>query len=255
MTCGGTKMDNDAVEVPPNGELPEYSLRVSMRAKRMQLRVDHWGRVEVVVPRNVSPGHAAPFVRRHRKWLERTLAQLRTIRDDPSAANSHMPDKVHLLSLGEEWDVDYRRGASSIIRATPDNCGQRHLQVETPEGMQARSALQSWVHDYARQRLLPWLLQISDECRLSYTRAGVRAQKTRWGSCSARGSINLNRHLLFLPPQLVRYVMIHELCHTIHLNHSRRYWALVGRFEPEFQARESELRVAACHIPLWAHPE
>ena len=248
-------MDDDKTVFAPNGDLPEYSLRVSMRAKRMHLRVDHWGKVEVVVPRNARTDNVVPFVRRHRKWLDRTLAQVRAIRGDPTAADSRMPDKVHLLSLDEEWDVDYRQGARSIIRASTGNCGRRRLRIEAIEETPARIVLQSWVHDYARQNLLPWLRQISDECRLPYGRAGVRAQKTRWGSCSARSNINLNRHLLFLPPRLVRYVMIHELCHAIHLNHSRRYWALVGRFEPDYQARESELRAAARHVPLWACAE
>jgi predicted metal-dependent hydrolase len=60
---------------------------------------------------------------------------------------------------------------------------------------------------------------------------------------------------LFLPPRLVRYIMVHELCHTVHLNHSRRYWGLVSRFEPDYAACEAELRRAARHIPLWACPE
>lgn len=247
--------DEGKSEVSPHGDLPQYSLRVSLRAKRMQLKVNHWGRVEVVVPRNVSIGHVAPFVRRHRKWLERALAQVQAARADPPAANPRLPDRVQLLSLGEEWEVGYRQGTRSGFRATAENNERRSLQIDTVNGAAARILLQSWVHDYARQRLLPWLRQVSEECRLPYDRAGVRAQKTRWGSCSARGHISLNRHLLFLPPHLVRYIMIHELCHTVHLNHSRRYWALVGRLAPDFAACESELRRAARHIPLWACPE
>jgi predicted metal-dependent hydrolase len=248
-------MDNGKLDMSPDDDLPPYSLRVSRRAKRMQLRVNHWGKVEVVLPHNVGLAHVAPFVRRHRKWLERALTQLGAIRDDPSPVYPHLPDKVYLLSLGEDWEVSYTQGARSGFYAETGNDGRHNLQIETVDGGATHVPLQSWVHDYARQRLPPWLRQISEECQLSYTRAGVRAQKTRWGSCSARGRINLNRHLLFLPPHLVRYIMIHELCHTVHLNHSRRYWTLVGRFAPDFETCESELRRAARHIPPWACPE
>jgi predicted metal-dependent hydrolase len=248
-------MDNDKLDVPPYQDLPRYSLRVSVRAKRMQLRVNHWGKVEVVVPRNVSIAHVAPFVHRHRKWLERALAQIQDVRDDPPAANSLSPEKMSLLALGEDWELSYRPGVRSHCRATTGFKGQRRLLIETVDGTAAHLVLQAWLHDYARQYLPPWLRQVSEECQLPFTGASVRAQKTRWGSCSARGHINLNRHLIFLPPHLVRYIMVHELCHTVHLNHSRRYWTLVGRFAPDFEHCEAELRLAARHIPLWACPE
>ena len=248
-------MDNKKIGISPHIDLPQYSLRVSLRAKRMQLKVNHWGKVEVVVPRNMSIGHVVPFVNKHRKWLERALAQVRAIRADPPVANPYLPDKVHLSALSEEWEIGYRRGRKPGFYAESWNAERRGLQIETVDGAAAHIALQSWIQDYARQRLLPWLRQMSEECQLPYTRASVRAQRTRWGSCSSRGHISLNRHLLFLPPHLARYIMIHELCHTVHLNHSRRYWALVGRFAPDFEASESELRRAAWHIPIWACPE
>jgi hypothetical protein len=248
-------MANDKLEAPLYTDLPRYSLRVSVRAKRMQLKVNHWGKVEVVVPRNVSIAHVAPFVYRHRKWLERALAQIQDVRDDPLAANPLSPDKMCLLALGEDWELSYRPGVRSHCRATTGHEGRRCLLIETDDDTAAHLALQSWIHDYARQCLPPWLRRVSEECQLPFTGVSVRAQKTRWGSCSSRGHINLNRHLMFLPPYLVRYIMVHELCHTIHLNHSRRYWAQVGRFVPDFERCESELRLAARYIPLWACTE
>lgn len=248
-------MENHRSDELLSDGLPKFTLRVSMRAKRLQLRVDHWGKVEVVVPRNVNIGYVVPFVRRHRKWLERTLAKIRVIDNESSATTTRLPDNVHLLSLGEVWDVSYQDSMRSRFRVTIKNDVRRCLEIEKIDGTAARSALQAWIRDYAQQRLLPWLHNVSEECQLPYQRAGVRAQKTRWGSCSADGHINLNRHLLFLPPHLVRYIMIHELCHTVYLNHSRRYWTLVYHFVPDFKVCESELMKAACHIPRWACPE
>ena len=81
----------------------------------------------------------------------------------------------------------------------------------------------------------------------------VRLQRTRWGSCSSSGGISLNAGLMFLAPQLVRYLMIHELCHMIALNHSRRFWRAVERFEPAYLDLDKRLGEAWAHIPLWAH--
>ena len=156
-------MVNDKLDVPPYKDLPRYSLRVSVRAKRMQLKVNHWGKVEVVVPRNVSIAHVAPFVHRHRKWLERALAQVQDVRDDPPAANPLSPEKVGLLALDEDWELSYLSGVRSHCRATTGDDGRRCLLIETVDGTAPHLTLQSWLHDYARQCLPPWLRQLSEE--------------------------------------------------------------------------------------------
>ena len=216
-------MENDGLETTRHDGLPHYSLRVSLRAKRMQLKVNHWGKVEVVVPRNVSLRHVAPFVHKHRKWLERALAQVQTTR----ASGLGLPAEVHLKALGEDWEISYRQGKRMRFTVTSEPDEPRRLLVETVAGRTVRTALQAWLYDYSRQRLPSWLRQLSEECGLPYLRVGIRSQKTRWGSCGSSGNINLNRHLMFLPPHLVRYVMIHELCHTVHLNRPRNAQATV----------------------------
>lgn len=248
-------MRKDKLEIVQGNDVPQYSLRVSRRAKRMQLKVNPWGKVEVVVPRHVHLSRVAPFVQQHRQWLERALTQVRAMHDDSSAVKTLMPDRVQLLAVAEDWEIGYRHGPRTLFSAEIAGGDRRILNIATAEGAMAHLVLQEWIRDYARRRLLPWLRQVSEECRLPFARAAVRAQKTRWGSCNARGHINLNRHLLFLPPRLVRYIMVHELCHTVHLNHSLRYWGLVSRFEPDYPACEAELRRAARYIPLWAYPE
>jgi predicted metal-dependent hydrolase len=83
----------------------------------------------------------------------------------------------------------------------------------------------------------------------------VRMQRTRWGSCSSSGTVSLNAALLFLEPAVVRYLFVHELCHLIALNHSRKFWCAVARYEPNYEALDRRLTEAWHEIPLWAHPE
>ena len=79
----------------------------------------------------------------------------------------------------------------------------------------------------------------------------VRGQKTCWGSHSSSGTISINYCLLFLEPALVRYLMIHELCHARHMNHSRRFWAHVARFEPDYRKLDRKLSSSWKEIPSW----
>jgi len=99
---------------------------------------------------------------------------------------------------------------------------------------------------------VPRLRALSEHTGMHHRSVSVRRQKTRWASCSRRKAISLNVKLLFLPPVLADYVLLHELCHTIELNHSKRFWALVARHCPDYQRHDAMLRDMWDRIPRWA---
>jgi len=104
----------------------------------------------------------------------------------------------------------------------------------------------------ARAHLLPRLQALSRETGLRYRRARIAGQQTLWGSCSSRGTISLNYKLLFLPRELARYVLVHELAHTVHADHSPAFWGLVRRHEPDYEDLHDQLRDAGRWVPAWA---
>jgi predicted metal-dependent hydrolase len=115
----------------------------------------------------------------------------------------------------------------------------------------ARAVLRNWVLRQARAYLRPWLLREAEVVGERPNAVHVRLQRTRWGSCSAQRTISLNAGLLLLEPGLVRYLMVHELCHLRWMNHSRRYWKLVERFEPDYLVLDRRLAEAWTEMPLW----
>jgi predicted metal-dependent hydrolase len=108
-----------------------------------------------------------------------------------------------------------------------------------------------WLTHKAEEHLIPWLKRVSDETGLSYSAVSIRQQQTRWGSCSSRRLISLNARLLFLSPDLVTYVLVHELCHTKHLNHSPRFWRLVESYLPDYRQFDRQLRNGGRYLPGW----
>ena len=106
---------------------------------------------------------------------------------------------------------------------------------------QVHQALRDYLLRRARELLEPLMKQTSAECGIPYGEVNFRLQQRRWGSCSGRKHISLNALLLFFPPEYVRYVMIHELCHTREMNHSANFWRLVATFCRDYKYLRSAL--------------
>lgn len=87
----------------------------------------------------------------------------------------------------------------------------------------------------------------------SYSRITVRDQKTRWGSCSSTGTLSFNYRLMFAPPRVLDYVVIHELCHLTHMNHSREFWNLVASVMPEYKIHRNWLKELGQELHIENH--
>ncbi|HNV00072.1 MAG: DUF45 domain-containing protein [Verrucomicrobia bacterium] len=107
-----------------------------------------------------------------------------------------------------------------------------------------QDALRRWLARRCHQALVPWLREVSREKHLPFGRTLVKMQKTRWASWSQHRTMSLNMKLLFLPPELVRYVLVHELCHTVHMNHSREFWRFLAANEPGYIELDRWTRVS-----------
>lgn len=225
------------------------NVRESSRARRLTLRLLPPHTLELVVPRGTRAAEVAAFVHAHRRWIEtarRDLAAMKPMRSEA------LPERIELKSIGESWRVAYLHEPQSpprcrVLGAT--------LEVRTCETNRrgADELLRDWLLDQADYHLTPWLLRESAVVGHRPSNVQVRLQRTRWGSCSNSGTVSLNAALLFLEPELVRYLFVHELCHFISMNHSRRFWSAVARFEPDYRALDRRLTAAWNEIPLWAH--
>lgn len=226
---------------------PDYDLRISARARRLQIKVNRQGRLQVVVPAQFDPEQVPFYLMKHRRWIQRAMQRVEDLRESQPQLFEQQPKAADLAAINQQWQIEYRDGQRAhwqVVRP-----GQLRVRGESP------ASLHDWLNRQAKQHLLPWFEQVSEEIGLAFNQARVRAQKTRWGSCSSKKNINLNRNLLFLPPEWVRYLFIHELCHTRHMNHSTAYWKLVQQFEPDFRRFEQQLTHAGSRVPAWAMPD
>ena len=239
---------------PGGNPLPPHTVHVSGRARYVHLEISPEHGLVVVVPRRFDRAGVPAVLREHRAWIERKLAEA-AARPRPRHSSARPPGRVLLRSVAEHWPVAYRETAADTVAARQNADGRLVVSGAVGDHAACRAALRRWLGRRAREQLVPWLRMISDTFELRFDRAVVRNQRTRWASCSWTKTISVNQNLLFLPPQLVRYVFIHELCHLVHLHHSRRFWALVKKCEPDCRALEKAIDAAGRYVPRWALPE
>ncbi len=221
-------------------------MRPSARARNLSVHVHPGGKVEVVAPERARPRDVEAFVAENREWIRRARRNL----GKAPAIDRAPPASVSLAAIDREVRVNYGVGD---LRGDFAERGDGMLSLRPPlaHRQKCRTALRAWLAQTGKSELVPWLREVSQDIRIEYTKTQVRGQKTRWGSCSSRGTISINFCLLFLQPELVRYLFVHELCHRRHFNHSKRYWQLVKSVEPDYRRLDRALGEAWREVPGW----
>jgi predicted metal-dependent hydrolase len=219
-----------------------FAVRVSPRARRLTARVHVGGRVEIVVPMGVSARTVRDFVQRFTPWIDRKVAAMQcfAVPADP------VPALIEFPLTEEKFAVEWRKAPScSLVQSA------ERIAVQAADERGARALLQSWLKQAAYDRLAPRLLHLAKELNYPVARVSIRCQRTRWGSCSTRGTVSLNCSLLFLKWQVVRYLFVHELAHTKHMNHSASFWRLVEKIEPDYRRLDRDLLAGWRTVPSW----
>jgi predicted metal-dependent hydrolase len=225
-----------------------WQVRRSRRARRPSVKVYRDGAVEIVIPERLAAQQVESFVARHRGWIERH-------RSVASVDRAFPPPKIELRALGETWLCHAAAPEVESTEVRPIVCAQAAggvLELQLAAGPDAvRSALLDWLTERAAATLEPRLRAVAAELAVTYRRAQIRRQRTRWGSCSVRGTISLNICLLFQRPAVVRYLLAHELAHLTHMNHTPRFWELVASYEPQWRELDRELLRGWKLVPAW----
>jgi len=217
----------------------DYRVRRSERARHARVVVSPEGQVEVVLPRRMALRHAEPLVAEKRRWIERTLRRFEAAR---AAAPVRLEDRGIVPYLGQELTlrvrVEPRRSRVNVARR-----GEAlEVSVATPGPQALRDALERWYRREARAEVEPRLDAATRRAGRGYRALSIRAQRTRWASCSSSGAMSFNWRLLLAPAAVLDYVVEHEVAHLEVPDHSARFWVLVERRCPDYRDHERWLR-------------
>ena len=225
-----------------------FIIRKSNKAKRLSIKVFPRGLVEVVSPKNKTNSEIYKFIDINKYWIKKTRDQFSKIYTQEAF---ELPNYINLDSIDQQFKVDYvyKENVNSVRYQSKK--GRVILIGKIFDEELCVSALKRWLASLARSEFKIILLKLSNQIGNSFLKLQIRGQRSCWGSYSSSGNLSLNYCLLFLNSIQLRYVMIHELCHISHLNHSRKFWKLVEKYEPNYKRLDNELNNSWDKIPVW----
>ena len=227
----------------------QYQVRWSARARRLRLAVSDAG-VVVTLPQGINAREAESFIQQHAGWLK---AQMHKLEKARQAKSSHeLPDDIILLR-GKPTQVRVVEEADRKTRALVMESGGR-LILHLPQGKSQLkgSLIESALKQMARTELEQAVAVQARMMNVSPRKVTIRDQRTRWGSCSSKGTLSFNWRLVMAPPEIMRYVVVHELAHLKVPNHSAAFWKLVSQYFPGYvQARQWLKHNSAQLHPRW----
>jgi len=214
------------------GHTIEYDVRHSADATKPRIDVDIHG-VTVVVPESASLEPEA-LLREKATWVLDKQRSFERYRED-------VPDRS--FEAGERFPY---LGRERELRIEP---APRHevtedairLRESTVAQSSVKRVLESFYRGRARERFTDRATYYAEEMDVSYGRIEIRNQRTKWGSCSTTGTLGLNWRLMMAPPEVIDYVVVHELAHLRESNHTDAFWSIVAEYDPEYEAHDQWL--------------
>ncbi|MFM7742460.1 MAG: M48 family metallopeptidase [Verrucomicrobiota bacterium] len=228
------EMDDQPITVHVAGKAVLVWPKVSARATRVRLSVKPGPKVVLTYPPHASHASALAFLRDNLPWLGRVLAKARPLQPSLTSHLRRFPWVTlddRLLAIEMEQGV---RGAIRVSR-TEDK-----VRLVMPSANPEPGAVRV-IRRLAETGLSLAVDRLSRKVGVTVQQVGVRDQTTRWGSCSAAGTLSLNWRLVLLPPLLHDHVILHELSHRRHMDHSDRFWAQLAAWDPYWQKHDREL--------------
>jgi len=224
-------------------------VQVSPRARNVTLKVNRANGLVVVVPKDFDRSLLPGILTSRQSWIDRQLERFGSL---PGRFEQDWPPTMlNLQGVGRKIDVSYSAIVGDHLRLALD---ANLLKAELPASYSDENLADifvQWLKKFATLHCTRIAHEIASVTELKYEKLSVRGQKTRWGSYSSKGTLSLNYKLLFLPEALLRHVILHELCHSVHMNHSADFWDLLESFDENAFDHDRQLAEGWKYLPLW----
>lgn len=204
---------------------------IRSKRKTLSLTINENAELIIRAPKRLSIEKIQDFINEKENWINRKKRLIENqIKDVTSNHNK-------LLYLGNLFPINVEQNASKELFFTGEEFIANSIE---PDSLSL--SIKKWYKNKFKEIALPRVAYFANKHNLMVNQVRIKNQKTMWGSCSSKNNINLNYLLLMAPMGVIDYVIVHELVHTIHRNHSTDFWDSVESIMPEFQEHKRWLQ-------------
>ncbi len=216
-----------------------YTLRRSQRATKTRIVVSA-EKIEVVAPMQVSEQRIQAFVKSQQAWIQTAMKRIaHSNRLQHSLAPAQYANGASVPYQGQKIPLILETSSGKTVRIRQQN--DNHFVVAMPDSIHLsehsaliKRALEQWMKQQTRLQAQQFIDKHATKHRLFPRSLRIKTLRSRWGSCGPNNDINLNWLLMLAPPVVLEYVVVHELCHIQHKNHSKDFWRLVSVHMPDY---------------------
>ncbi|MHB1687647.1 MAG: M48 family metallopeptidase [Ignavibacteriaceae bacterium] len=206
-----------------------YKLRYSKKAKYLRMQISRGNELELILPRGYELKEAENFILKKSEWIKKHLHSQPSKKNDFFFFGKEIKVNQKYTLFTQKHNLHFEKDELIII--SPEN-----------SKIELRKLFDAWLKLQAKNFLAGRAAELARQFGFQINKISIRGQKTRWGSCSARGSLSFNFMLMQHRKEAIDYVIIHELCHLREMNHSQNFWMLVEKFCPDYKNLRKELK-------------
>jgi predicted metal-dependent hydrolase len=221
-----------------DGHQLQYALKRSHRARYIRLAVHRDAGLIVTVPWRYNAGNLSRLLEKKSKWIIEKCRQYLNVASPPPKKEFITGDSIPYL--GKMLKLIIQSNFDGVNTAKRK---QNTLTIAVNSNRNdVNTALESWYRMEAREIIGKKTAELSERMGVHFNKLGIRGQRTRWGSCSRKGSLSFNWKLIMAPDAVINYVIVHELAHLKEMNHSNKFWGVVAEYCPRFRQHRKWLK-------------
>lgn len=230
------------------GETISFEIKYKNRTS-VGIYIDAYGMVEVQVPKGTTEERILPILEEKWEWILQKKREMNH-RWDGQKGKDYNDKGEEFLYLGKAYPVEISQDRNILQDKAVFEGNKLHIYVGSIDDDKIRQALKRFYYQQCKMLVEKSLQNYQGQFKSKPRGYRIVDSKTTWGTCDAKQQLTFNWKLAMAPMEVIDYVVVHEMCHMVHLNHDRSFWRLVGKIIPEYEARENWLALSGWKMTI-----
>lgn len=210
------------------------------KRKTFGIYIDVYGNIEARVPKNTNESQILQMVEEKFEWIYKKSNEMKE-RTKGFQKKTYLQGEMFMY-LGNEYPIQIIETIELDKNNASIEEGILKVYVKTYEDKQVQEALKRFYYQKGKALINKRILYYQQKLKVKPKSFKLSSNKSNWGTCNSKGELTFNWRLIMAPIEVIDYVVVHEMCHLLHMNHDRSFWRLVGKILPNYEAYQNWLK-------------